>query len=199
MAYKEFTLASVEQKLGITVSRSTLFSQLQPVSPPDWLLDTLVKGRPLAFVSEKSRSEFIVAPILLALREITGDRVSIYSGERMDVDVAQGLNGECDFILTLTPPLPLMKSPVLTMVEAKKNYIEEGLGQCIAQMVGARLFNQLGGNQTATVFGCVTTGEDWQFLKLQDTNVELDMDRYYIDNVGKILAAFKATIDHFAG
>lgn len=82
MAYREFTLASVEQKLGVVVSRSALFNQLQPVSPPDWLQDTLVKGRPLAFVSEKSRSEFIVAPILLVLREMMGDRISIYSGGR---------------------------------------------------------------------------------------------------------------------
>jgi hypothetical protein len=197
MAYKEFTLLNVEQKLGVTISRATLFNNVEPLQPPAWLEETLAKGRPLAFVSEKSRSEFIVAPILLALRDLTGNRISIYSGERMDADPARGLNGECDFILTLTPPLPLLKSPIITMVEAKKNYVEEGLGQCIAQMVGAKVFNQLEGNQTETIFGCATTGEDWQFLKLKDETVEFDTDRYYIDNVGKILGVFKTIVDYF--
>ena len=129
MAYKEFTLSNVEQKLGITISRATLFSDVEPIQPPAWLQEALMKGKPVAFVSEKSRSEFIVAPILLALRELTGNRISIYSGERMDADGTRGLNGECDFILALTPPLPILKSPIITMVEAKKNDLEEGLGQ----------------------------------------------------------------------
>ncbi len=197
MAYKEFTLLTVEQKLGITISRATLFNHVTPLQPPGWLEEALAKGKPVAFVSEKSRSEFIVAPILLALRELTGDRISIYSGERMDADVTRGLNGECDFILTLTPPLPLLKSPIITMVEAKKNYVEEGLGQCIAQMVGAQVFNQLEGNKTETIFGCVTTGEDWQFLRLSGGIVEFDTNRYYIDNVGAILGVFKTIVDCF--
>ncbi|MGH9846335.1 MAG: hypothetical protein ACREEM_47155 [Blastocatellia bacterium] len=83
MAYKEFTLPSVEQKLGIVIGRSTLFVNPEEVQPPLWLQEALAKGRPIAFVSEKSRSEYIVAPILLALRELTGNRISIYSGERM--------------------------------------------------------------------------------------------------------------------
>jgi len=197
MAYKEFTLSSVEQKLGITIGAATLFNNVAPLQPPIWLEEALAKGKPVAFVSEKSRSEFIVAPILLALRELTGNRISIYSGERMDADAARGLNGECDFILTLTPPLPLLKSPIITIVEAKKNYVEEGLGQCIAQMVGAMVFNQLEGNKTEMIFGCVTTGEDWQFLRLKGETVEFDTDRYYIDNVDGILGVFKTIVDHF--
>ena len=197
MAYREFTLASAEQRLGISINQATLFPEIAEIEPPGWLAETLAKGRPLAFVSEKSRSEFIVAPILLALRELTGNRLAIYSGERLDVDAARGLNGECDFILTLTPPLPLLKAPIVTMVEAKKNYIEEGLGQCIAQMVGARIFNQVAGDETATIFGCVTTGEDWQFLKLQAETVTFDAERYYIDNVRRILGVFKTVVAYF--
>ena len=113
----------------------------------------------LALVSEKARSEFLVAPILLAARELTGNALAIYSGQRLDVDPAKGLLGECDFILARTDPVPRLRAPLLTVVEAKKNDIEGGLGQCVAQMVAARLFNERAGDTTTRVFGCVTTGE----------------------------------------
>ncbi len=89
----------------------------------------------LALVSEKARSEFVVAPILLAAREMSRETLTIYSGQRLDVDPERGLQGECDFILALSAPLPRLRAPLLIIVEAKKNDIEAGLGQCVAQMV----------------------------------------------------------------
>ena len=59
----------------------------------------------LALVSEKARSEFIVAPILLAVRDLSGGRVSILSGQRLNVDPARGLLGEVRFILGCSEPL----------------------------------------------------------------------------------------------
>ena len=37
------------------------------------------------------------------------------------------------------------------------------------------------------VFGVVTTGSAWKFLRLQQAVVTLDVKEYYIDNAGKIL------------
>jgi hypothetical protein len=75
-----------------------------------------------------------------------------------------------------------------------KNDIEAGLGQCVAQMVGARLFNQHEGNGLETIFGCVTTGEDWQFLKLEHDTVVIDSRRYYIDRVDTILGILRTIL-----
>jgi hypothetical protein len=69
----------------------------------------------------------------------------------------------------------------MVIVEAKKNDLEAGLGQCVAQMVGARLVNQREGSGVETIFGCVTTGEAWQFLKLEHDVISIDSERYYID------------------
>jgi hypothetical protein len=44
------------------------------------------------------------------------------------------------------------------------------------------------------VYGCVTTGESWQFLRLKDSNAELDNRRFYLDNVAGILGAILAII-----
>ncbi len=194
MTYSDFTLELVEKVLGVRVQQMDLFLSLPALPAPTWLQEVLARGRQLALISEKARSEFIVAPILLASRELSQNAVAIYSGQRLDVQPEQGLTGECDFILAATEPVPLLRAPIVTIVEAKKNDVEGGLGQCAAQMVGARLLNQKEGQAEAIVFGCVTTGEAWQFLRLRETELAIDKDRYYIDNVGAILAVFQAII-----
>src|SRR2546430_13389265 len=124
MPYADFTLESAEAELGVTARPGVLFPGLEPVPVPPWLRDMLARGMRLALVSEKARSEFIVAPILLAIRELSGERVAILSGQRLDVDPARRLLGECDFILALSDPVPRLRAPLLTVVEAKKNDID---------------------------------------------------------------------------
>ncbi len=197
MAFTDFTLESVESRLGLSVRLGPLFPDAVPAVPPEWLPATLARGRALALVSEKARSEFLVAPILLAVRELSGDRLSIFSGQRLDVDAERALQGECDFILAWSSSLPRLRSPLTTIVEAKKNDIESGLGPCIAQMVAAQLFNEKAG-QNFPIQGCVTTGEDWQFLRLVESSVVLDSTRRYINEIGTILACLLEPIAGFS-
>jgi hypothetical protein len=200
MSYTDFTLDAVEAAFGLTAQPGELFPGLQPIPVPAWLRDLLERGRQAAaLVSEKARSEFLVVPLLLAAKEFAPKALAIYSGQRLDVDPTRGLVGECDYILALTPPLPRLRAPLVTVLEAKKGDIEAGLGQCVAQMVGARLFNEKAGEPARPVFGCVTTGEVWQFLRLEGAAVLVDSDRLFIDNVGGILAALQAIITHSLG
>jgi hypothetical protein len=194
MAYNDFTLERVENTLGVTAQPVDLFPGIVPIPVPSWLHEMLTRGMELSVLSEKARSEFIVGPILLASRALSNDAVSIYSGQRLDVKPEQGLNGECDFILAAPPPVPFLRAPLVTIVEAKKQDIEAGLGQCVAQMVGARYFNEQAGKPMPRLFGCVTTGETWQFLRLEGTAAGIDRRRYYIDNVGLVLAVWQAVI-----
>lgn len=194
MAYGEFNLEAVERSLGVTVQEADLFPDRTPAAVPPWLPAWLARGTRLALISEKARSEFIVVPVLLAAREISGDRLAIYSGQRLDVDPDRGLVGECDFILAVGPAVPPLRAPIATVVEAKKNDVEAGLGQCIAQMVAARAFNAAAGRSAAPVYGCVTTGETWQFLRLDGAAALLDRRRIYLDDVGGILGALAAIV-----
>jgi hypothetical protein len=169
MAFTDFTLETAEAELGVTPRPGVVFPTLPEASAPAWLTDGLARGMELALVS--------------------GGRISILSGQRLDVDPGRRLLGECDFILALSEPLPRLRAPLVTIVEAKKNDIEAGLGQCIAQMVAAQIFNERAG-RLGVVYGCVTTGEDWQFLRLDGKAITIDTTRRYINDVGSILAAF---------
>ncbi len=61
------------------------------------------------------------------------------------------------------------------------------MGQCAAAMLAAQLFNQQEGNDIKTIYGAVTTGDIWRFLKLEDSDVFIDLSNYYIKDVDKIL------------
>lgn len=121
--------------------------------------------------------------------------MAIYSGQRLTGDPALGLDGECDFIIAAGAGLPVMAAPLVTVVEAKRQDMELGAGQCVAEMVALRLFNERAGDGARPVFGCVTTGETWQFLRLDGSVVTFDADRYYLTDVGLILAAVVAAVE----
>jgi len=104
MTYADFTLDDIAEKFGYRSRAGSLFPSLTPVDVPTWLTALLAKNTPLAFISEKSRSESIISPILTAAREVTADRLAVFSGQRLDIDPARGLTGECDFILSLADP-----------------------------------------------------------------------------------------------
>lgn len=197
MSYTDFDIPRVRKDLHLEVVVQKIDWQLNPVAPSDWLLKSLEKGEKNAFVSEKARSEFIVTPILLAAQEISNYKVQIFSGQILNVEPSIGLTGECDFILSKTEPTPALKSPIVSLVEAKKNDIELGLGQCIAQMFAAAIFNRQSGDSFQIVFGCVTTGETWQFLKLEESLAIVDSERFYLSEVEKILGVFKSIFDFY--
>jgi co-chaperonin GroES (HSP10) len=72
-------------------------------------------------------------------------------------------------------------------VEAKNENIKGGLGQCAAAMLAAQLFNEQEGNEIKTIYGAVTTGDIWKFLKLEGTDIFIDLNNYYIKELNKIL------------
>jgi len=200
MAYSDFSLNQVKKVFGLTEQSVQLFvSDVATLEPSKWLQETLSYSLKLALSSssEKARSEFIIAPILIELERRNPKKLSIYSGEKLDVDEEQGLKGECDFILSKSPLSLTMQAPIISLVEAKKGDIKGGLGQCIAQMLGAQRFNELENNSISGIYGCVTTGEDWQFLKLESNVVFVDDHRYYINEVGKLLSIFQFIVDSY--
>ncbi len=194
MTYDDFSLEVITSVLGMNVGPADVFPSLSPIPVPSWLRDMLDRGLGQVLLTEKARSEFIVVPILLACQELSGGSIAIYSGQRLDVDPERGLVGECDFILSAAPPVPALRAPLITIVEAKRNEVESGVWQCIAQMVGAREFNHRSGGGPEQIYGCVTNAEAWQFLRLTGSVAGIDRHRYYIDNVGGILAVFQTII-----
>lgn len=197
MSYSNFTLSKVKSDFSIITSATeALFPQIAPVQPSELLSLNLEENLFLATAinTEKARSELIIMPVLTEVRRILRGQVSLFSGAEFNVDVERGLNGTCDFILTRSPEQFFITQPVVTIVEAKRENIPSGLGQCIATMIAARQFNQQEGEPIDTIYGVVTTGTDWKFLKLVQQVAYIDSSDYFISEVGKILGILVSTL-----
>ena len=92
----------------------------------------------------------------------------------------------------------IVKAPVIAIVEAKKENINSGLGQCIAEMLAAKIFNEREGNEITTIYGAVTTGDRWKFLKLQGQAVFVETTETLLTNLGKILGILAFGMDNRA-
>ncbi len=187
ISYSTFSLELARKKFQLTLSLRALFAAVEPVTPSELLRESLHRASDLAVISEKARAEFIVAPLLLEVREVLQSQISIYSGVRFDVAPDEGLQGICDFIITRTPPFPTLQTPLLVMVEAKRNIVEDWLGQCAAEMVAAQRVNLEENSDYKTVYGCVTTGEIWQFMQLKERELVIDPTKLYIEHLDRIL------------
>ncbi len=197
MSYKSFTFQQLKDQFGLELSLSPILSSAKviPLEPSEWLWRTLEISSNNAVTTAKERSQRIISPILLECREKNNRQFSIFSGWSFDVDFSRGLHGECDFLLSGVPLDFEIKVPFFAVRETKGGEIESCLPQCAAQMVAAQLFNEGQENSISTVFGCVTTGVVWRFLKLEGNNLIIDEDVYCLDNLPLILGVLQKIVN----
>ncbi len=137
MPYGEFSIEEVKARFQLRIAEAEeYFAGIPPVEVSDFLARMLAENIPLAVAvsTEKARSELIIAPVLLEARRQVQRRVSLFSGVEFTVDPSQGLNGTCDYLLSLSPEQLTIEAPVVTVVEAKNDNLKSGLGQCMAEM-----------------------------------------------------------------
>ena len=197
MPYSDFTLERVKRTFELTTSETVdLFGDIPDLASSALLTEILRYNVPLALASnsQKARSEMIISPILIDLRRQFKERINLFSGVEFDVDSARGLNGICDFIISDSREILFVSAPIITLVEAKKENINAGLGQCVAEMLAARIFNERTGNEISAIYGAVTTGSIWRFIKLEGSVIYIDLTEYYLKDVDKILGILASGI-----
>jgi hypothetical protein len=129
----------------------------------------------------------MVGPVLAEFWARYNGQLSMFAGIEFPADPPAGLNGYCDFIIGRGPHVPHLRAPLVVIFEAKRDSIPDGLGQCVAGMVGIQRFNRRMGNPTDPTFGCVTTGSNWKFLRLSDSTLTIDQTEYTIQQVDRLL------------
>lgn len=197
MAYSEFTLDRIQERFGIENRLATLFDTIQPIEASEHLKLDLEEAGQFMLRSEKAKSEWIVVPVLKELKRLNRSFLAIYSGENLEADPSVGLNGECDFILAKDVHSYSISFPVLQVVEAQKQDFDLGIPQCAAQLIGAELFNRKRNVILDKIYGCVTTGTNWQFLLLQDNTIFIDPKIYALSDISVLLGIFQQIIDHY--
>lgn len=194
MSFRDFTVDEVQQRLGLRLRDADLFTTVPLFAVAPEFVERIRYGVDLAtsIDTEKAKSEFIIAPVLMELRRATGDRFKLFSGVEWTVDATRGLNGYCDFILTRGGSQLFVSAPFLAIAEAKNDHIINGLGQCIAAMYAATVVNLAAASPQPVVYGIVTTGTLWRILRLTGDLVEIDSDNLLVSDLPRLMGV----LDH---
>lgn len=190
MAYSDFSFEMLKRDFGMTLIEDQALFPDPPRAPvPDSLAQLLARYIPLALniSTAKARSEFIIAPILADLKFHHPDHLSLFSGVDFTVNELRGLKGRCDYILSRGREQLTLSAPVCVLVEAKNEQIVGGIPQCLAEMIAAQEFNERNGVTISPMYGVVTTGSLWRFLKLIDTIGYVDVTEYPVQQLEYIL------------
>lgn len=189
MSYSQFTtLKRAVDAFNLKIKEEKFFPLIEPIVPTAILTDYLEDTLPISSAaSEKARSEGIIYPVLLEVRRILNKQISLFSGEDFSIDESVGLNGIVDFLLSRSPLVLEIQAPVAIIVEAKKADLKTGYGQCVAEMVAAQRFNVANDNSITTIFGSISNGTQWRFLKLEECDITIDLADYTLPPVNQIL------------
>ena len=199
MAYRDFKLSDIEAKFGITSQFKYFFDKekIKKVMPSQLLLSNLADAELVPLTTEKALSERIISPVLAEIRRNNKDKIQLFSGEIINADMKQGLNGEIDFLFTRKPNAPDPQAPIVSVTEAKIGKLDKAIPQAAAQMIGARVFNKNHNEAIDTIYGTITDGNVWRFLLLEKNTILIDYSIYSISEMPILLGVFQEIVDFF--
>ncbi|BAZ06525.1 hypothetical protein [Calothrix sp. NIES-3974] len=98
-------------------------------------------------------------------------------------------------MLSLSSEQLFIEAPVITIVEAKREDLNAGLGQCVAEMIAAQRFNEQNQKSIPIIYGAVTTGDRWKFLRLEHQVVTIALLEYLVPPVEQILGILVSMLE----
>lgn len=195
-SYSDYTLGELRNLCGIDNTKASFDLLQKQVAPSDWLIQTLQRNRTQPINTEKARSELLIMPVIIEWLTNNPMRLQCFSGNTFNVDASKALKGRCDFLFTKHFSLDIV-APVVAMFEAKDDNVDNWYGQCGAEMYAARLFNERDNQPYRLIYGAVTDGFEWVFLRLEDQMLYIDTNRYYLNALPNLLGALQTIIDFY--
>jgi hypothetical protein len=189
MSYEDFSWKKAKKDFNLTTVEGERFLPQTPLVNASPELDYLLAQNipwAIAVGNEKARSEAIINPVLLESRRILKNQISVFSGEEFNVDPSVGLNGYCDFLISRSNDQLTIEAPAIVLIECQED-LKKGMGQCLASMVAAQRFNDENGAPVKTIYGSVSSGTTWRFMKLEDQTVTVDFTDYPLPPTNVVL------------
>lgn len=138
------------------------------------------------YSSEGARTELIISPILREIYKKYVETLAFWVQKPLSADAT--LAGVPDYIFGTKSPLGIkvLGTPLVLIVEAKKNDFEQGWGQCLAELVAAQIINK---DTAKPVYGIVTDGLLWRIGKLTEKIFIQDTGKYTTDDTAELFGA----------
>lgn len=190
MSFSQFkNIAAVQTAYNIRYTENSFMSAIN-VSVPSVLLEEFEfnKANIDIFASEAARSELIISPLLRSVYKNHSNDYSFWIQKTIVFD--KTLSGTPDYIWSKRSALgkTVLETPIVIVVEAKKNDFEQGWGQCLAELVAIQKINN---DDKQSVYGIVTDGNLWQFGCLQADLFTKNEKNYTLDNLQILYGALE--------
>lgn len=141
--------------------------------------DIIFTLREVAYdVSEAAICENLIYPILKEAWKLYSDIFAIWSHAALEYD--DELSGIPDYLISKRSDLGkiIFDSPLLAVVEAKKDNFSAGWAQCATEMVAIQKINN---NPALGVYGIVSNGEIWEIAMLKNQQFTFYPKRFVIE------------------
>ena len=198
MAFSDFKkISEVQERFKIKYMTRDLF-QIEAANPPDQFLQEFrfTMQNINVFSSEASRCEAIIFPVLREVYKAYADNYALWIREPIIYD--ETLSGTPDYFVATKSELGMtvVGTPLIILVEAKKNDFEQGWGQCLSELVAAQKINA---DPDIPLYGIVSDGKLWEFGHLVGDAFTQNRTSFTLDDVstlfGAVDAVFKAAAE----
>ena len=199
MAFSDFkAIPEVQEKFRIRHVENDFIETQHTVNPSEQFLQELEFSRQYidVFASEAARCEAVIFPVLREVYKGYAEHYALWIKKPIAYDDI--LNGTPDYFVSTRSELGklVVGTPLIMLVEAKKNDFEQGWGQCLSELVAAQKINA---DPDTPVYGIVSDGTWWQFGQLVGDIFTQNRMSFSVEDMpslfGAINSVFKAAIE----
>ena len=188
MAFSDFKkISEVQEKFRIRYSANDFFEVKDAKPSEQFLQDFEFSMQHInVFSSEASRCEAVIFPILREVYKRYTDSIALWIKEPITYD--ETLNGTPDYLISTKSELGItvVGTPLIMLVEAKKNDFEQGWGQCLSELVAAQKIND---DPSFPVYGIVIDGTLWEFGRLVNDTFTRNRTNFTLANLPILFGA----------
>jgi len=193
MAFSDYkSLAQAQQEFQIRYQEDDFVPALRMDVPAVFLNEFAFNLTVMdAFSSEAARCELVIFPVIREIYKRYSHKAALWVQKPFAVDGT--LNGTPDYMLSRKSDLgkTILDTPLVLLVEAKRNDFEQGWGQCLAEMVAANRLN----DSPLPVYGIVTDGKLWEFGRLHHQVFTKNLAGYTITDLEKLFCQLNGLFD----
>jgi hypothetical protein len=182
--FSSFTLAEAYKELGLTKLIEWKLETL-PVEPSAYYYERMRRVRDKFDLTSAQRGKQLLIDAVCEEALDGIPNLKIWKAAAIQSDELMGL---VDYIAA--PDRDYLDTPLLCIVEAKKDDFEQGLAQCLVEMKACQESNGQTG-AAIDVYGVVTNGAGWVFYRFTTDRQVFESRLYSLGEIDEILGSLR--------
>ncbi len=182
--FSSFNKAEAFQSLGL-IDLLPWELVVNPIEPSDFFQEHLKRlTRHFDLESYEESKKLLIDAICNEAMESL-ERLKIWKGAQLEGEIAAGY---VDYLVAESRRY--LTTPMLCIIEAKKDDFEQGMAQCLVEMQACQWRNRQV-NRDIDILGIVTNGTGWQFYKLTTTGEVYESAAYSTGDMAWLLGRLR--------